>query len=591
MSDPKAASGANDQGSRNDAIQKGMSDQEIEAVLKRADEQLKKSSGSSSGRESTGKKAAQNGRGSSGGKDGSGHALSGKKDGRDQSLPGRKDGSGQRLTGKKDGSGQGLTGKKDGSGQGLTGKKDGSGQGLTGKKDGREQNLPGRKDAGYGLSEKKDNDLSGLRTSSQKDGKRNNAGKNTERQTVGTHDSRKGGAASAGQPGGMPDSKKNTAGHPAESLTGRAPGAETAAAGEALGNHAQDGIRTEGWLEPVDMTRKRKRIEPGERITVGWVLSDLMEGIWILFKLAVVVSLFTVIAGFFLTRDLCIRGRNGERAYLNQIQTTSVTAANRAAAEDKAKAWMKKAKREKLTLVADDKSILVARAIRTKKKSDKWAVILHGYNGNMEDVYDIAMRYQEQGYNVLTPDLRANGESEGMFPGMGWTDRMDIINWIDVILQENPSAKVVIHGIDVGADAALMLSGEAVKSSIKAVIADSAYTNAWDIVKKEFRARHEKLPVFPFMYTMNPVMKAWAGFTLKEADAVSQVKRTAIPILLIRGKNDTYASEDMTQELNEAIASPHEVLNVAGAGHEECRFAEPENYYSKVFDFTGFYVN
>ena len=56
------------------------------------------------------------------------------------------------------------------------------------------------------------------------------------------------------------------------------------------------------------------------------------------------------------------------------------------AANRRAEARKEAAKREKLTLVADDKTILVARAFRAKKKSDKWAVVLHGYNGNMEDV-------------------------------------------------------------------------------------------------------------------------------------------------------------------------------------------------------------
>lgn len=502
MEDSRSASGGNAPAGKDDAVLKKMSDQEIEDVLKKADEQLKKPGGGS-GRKSTADRKADSKNGGSSDR--------------------RSEKNSQEAAGGKE------TGQR--------------GSSLTDRKENR-QAAVGRKETGA-----VGNPLSA---------------KKVDRERVVEP-----GAKSGNQNGnGLSDRKS-----------------------EREGQDASGAIRTEGWQEPLDMSKRRKRIEPGAKITIGWIFADVMEGIWILFKLAVVVSLVTVIVGFFLTRDLCIRGRNGERLCVDTLQSTSLTAANRSDAEDKTKQWLKKAKREKLTLVADDKSILVARAIRTKKESDKWAVVLHGYNGNMEDVYDIAMRYQENGYNVLTPDLRANGESEGMFLGMGWTDRLDIINWIDVILQENPSAKVVIHGIDVGADAALMLSGESLKSSIKAIIADGAYTNAWDVVKKEYQVRHEKLPAFPFMYTMNPVMKVWAGFTLKDADAVSQVKCATVPILLIRGENDTYASEDMTQELNEAIASRHEVLNITGAGHADCRFAEPETYYGKVFDFAGFYMD
>lgn len=226
----------------------------------------------------------------------------------------------------------------------------------------------------------------------------------------------------------------------------------------------------------------------------------------------------------------------------------------------------------------------------TNPKSDKWVVILHGYNGSMEDVYDIAMRYAEEGYNILTPDLRGNGESEGAFLGMGWTDRLDIINWIDVILKKNPSAQVVIHGIDTGADAALMLSGEPLKSSIKAIVAEGAYPKAWDVVKKEYKARYEKWPVFPFLNMLNPVMKVWAGYSLKDANALKQVKNTSVPILLINGGKDTYVTEDMTKEIDKAIASTHERLTIPTGTHEDCRYAEPDNYYNKTFDFINKYV-
>ena len=89
---------------------------------------------------------------------------------------------------------------------------------------------------------------------------------------------------------------------------------------------------------------------------------------------------------------------------------------------------------------------------------------------------------------------------------------------------------------------------------------------------------------------INPVMKVWAGYSLKEADAVKQVKNSNIPILLIRGENDTYATEEMTNQLDKAIASEHEVFTVPTGTHEDCRYAEPDNYYKKTFDFVSKYI-
>ena len=343
--------------------------------------------------------------------------------------------------------------------------------------------------------------------------------------------------------------------------------------------------------EPEQPEERETDDDREEKWTFGRILGTFFEGLWTIVKIGVIVCVVTVISGFFLSRDLMIRGRNGDRQCLKDMVSASNVLSNREAEVAKANSWLQSVKGSKITLEADDGKILVARKYVKDENDNRWAVVLHGYGDDMEDVYDIAMHYSDAGYNVLLPDLRAHGESEGAFYGMGWLDRLDIINWIDVILEENPSANVVIHGIDMGADAALMLSGEPIKSNIKAIVAEGAYPTAWDVVKEEYKTRHPKLPTFPFLYMINPVMKVWAGYSLTEADAVKQVKKTNVPILLIAGNNDTYVDSDMTNELDQAIASSHEVFTIANGAHGDCRYADSEAYYDKVFQFTENYVD
>lgn len=342
--------------------------------------------------------------------------------------------------------------------------------------------------------------------------------------------------------------------------------------------------------EPVIIDNSMNTSKHTDKPSVGRVVGNVLETIWTVVKIAVVLLIITAVSGVILSRNMMIRGENGSRKSLEGMQVAGMVSVNKSHEEGKVDKWLDNVTREKLTLETDDSSILVARKVVTNSKSNKWVVILHGYNGSMEDVYDIAMHYADEGYNILTPDLRANGESEGSFLGMGWTDRLDVINWVDVILKDNPSAEVVIHGIDTGADAALMLSGEPIKNSIKAIVAEGAYPNAWDVVKKEYKARYKKWPVFPFLNMLNPVMKVWAGYSLKDANAVKQVKNTSVPILLIRGGNDTYVTKNMTDELDKAIASAHEIYTIEAGTHEDCRYADPDNYYSKTFEFANKYV-
>ena len=321
-------------------------------------------------------------------------------------------------------------------------------------------------------------------------------------------------------------------------------------------------------------------------ITVGDVIGGFFEFVWTLFKLAVVISIATAIFGFFLSREMLIRGRNGNLKSLDSMVASQTVSGTKDAEKAAASDWRLSSKPKKLTMESDDGYILVAREVVINKDSNNWAVILHEYNGSMENVYDIAKHYTDKGYNVLLPDLRASGESEGSFIGMGWLDRLDVINWVDVILDDNPDANIVIHGVDMGADTGLMISGEPIKSNIKAIVADGAYTSAWDVMKKEFKVRHEKWPVFPVMEMINPVAKVWGGYTLREASAVNQVAKTSVPILLIQGGNDTYVTNEMAEKLNAAVASSHKLVTIPSATHGDCRYADPDTYYKEVFDFV-----
>ncbi len=259
---------------------------------------------------------------------------------------------------------------------------------------------------------------------------------------------------------------------------------------------------------------------------------------------------------------------------------------NRTKAADATDAWVKQSQSEKLQVTTNDGYQLIGKAFFNEKPSHKWVLLLHGYTGWKEELYPIGYQYTLQGYQVLAPDMRCSGESEGDFIGMGWTDRRDNLLWIQYIIAQDPEAEIVIHGQSMGAAAALMMTGEDLPSNVKAVVSDCAYT---DIFQKQTQERFH-LPGFPVIDGANLMLRMRGGYNIKDASALNAVKKTKLPILFIHGDQDAFIPVKMAYELYDAANGEKELLIVKGAGHAQSQDKNPDEYYGTVFSFLKKYI-
>ena len=182
--------------------------------------------------------------------------------------------------------------------------------------------------------------------------------------------------------------------------------------------------------------------------------------------------------------------------------------------------------------------------------------------------------------------MRACGESDGEYLGMGWLEKDDLQNWINLIIEENKDVKIILHGSSMGAATVLMASGDELPSNVKYIIADSGYTSVWDIFASEAKARFN-LPEFPVLNMFEIVAKRKAKYDIKEASALEQVKKSKTPILFIHGSNDDFVPEYMCEKLFNAANCEKEKLIINGAGHTDGKYREPETYYNKIFEWVN----
>lgn len=269
---------------------------------------------------------------------------------------------------------------------------------------------------------------------------------------------------------------------------------------------------------------------------------------------------------------------------LEALVQTSDIEKNRAKAIEETNTWLESVDAEKWSVVTEEGYKLVGVAFYQKSPAHKWALLLHGYTGWKEELYPLACEYAKRGYQVLVPDMRCSGESEGDFIGMGWTDRRDNMRWLDKILEKDPQAEIVLHGQSMGGACALMMAGENLPDNVVAAIADSAYTDAYDMFKKQLWDWFH-IPSFPLLNGANLMLQVRGGYNLKEASALEAVKHSKIPILIIHGAEDQFVPAEMAQDLYDAAAGEKELLVMQGAGHAQAPDKDPDKYYGTVFDF------
>lgn len=321
----------------------------------------------------------------------------------------------------------------------------------------------------------------------------------------------------------------------------------------------------------------------------------LLKRLLIVVLIIVIISIIATVGieNYFVNYAILRTGNGGDREVKNadsieveniDNESEKIIEYNKNNEKQLANEWAETIENKKVEVIAKDGIILRGTEYIIDEHSDKWAIVLHGYHSNPDSVLSIGMHFSEKGYNVLIPSMRASNDSEGQYIGMGWLDKDDLQCWINLIIEQNDNAEIILHGSSMGAATVLMASGDELPSNVKAIIEDSGYTSVWDIFASEAKARFN-LPTFPILNMFELVANIRAKYDIKEASAVEQVKKSNVPILFIHGDSDDFVPEYMCEELYEAANCRKDKLIIHNAGHTESRYKEPDTYYNKIFDF------
>ncbi|MDN6471575.1 MAG: alpha/beta hydrolase [Tetragenococcus koreensis] len=246
--------------------------------------------------------------------------------------------------------------------------------------------------------------------------------------------------------------------------------------------------------------------------------------------------------------------------------------------------------RSRWNLQSEDGLNLSAIFLPADQQEGKTALLAHGYMDTAESMAEYAKMYHDMGYNVLVPDARGHGKSEGDYIGFGWHERKDYLQWIDQVLQnQGKDETITLYGLSMGAATVMMVSGEQLPANVVSIVEDCGYASVKEELTYQLKDLFD-LPAFPMIPITSLVTKVRAGYFFGEADATQQLAKNELPIFFIHGKEDKFVPFSMLDEVYQATDAPKEKWAVPHATHADSYNQDPELYREKIKAFLKKYA-
>lgn len=189
------------------------------------------------------------------------------------------------------------------------------------------------------------------------------------------------------------------------------------------------------------------------------------------------------------------------------------------------------------------------------------------------------------GHNALVVDQRSHGKSEGKSITFGVLERKDVLCWIDYARSRfGQDVRIILAGLSMGAATVLMSTDQQLPSNVIGVMADCPYSSPKAIIKTVCK-RDMHLPVSLMYPFIKLGARIFAGFDLEESSAMTAVKNTPVPILIIHGEGDRFVPCDMSRDIRDANPDMITLVTIPEAGHGLCYMTEPSIYENSMQEF------
>lgn len=250
--------------------------------------------------------------------------------------------------------------------------------------------------------------------------------------------------------------------------------------------------------------------------------------------------------------------------------------------------WFVDQKQTTWEQTAKDHLKLKARYLPATHKTNKTVVVVHGYGSASKYMGSYVKMFHNAGYNVLAPDNRSFGMSQGKYAGYGWKDRTDLLNWIKLVNRRiGSNSQIGLFGVSMGAATVMYTLGEQPKN-VRFAIEDCGYSTISGELDYQLKEMFG-LPSFPIVPTASLYADVLAGYNFYQASTKETLKKSKVPLYVIHGSKDTFVPTKNAYKNYNYAQGPKKLWIVQGAGHAESMKVAGNKYADNTINFAKEY--
>jgi len=247
--------------------------------------------------------------------------------------------------------------------------------------------------------------------------------------------------------------------------------------------------------------------------------------------------------------------------------------------------WIKNGSNE-VYIQSHDGLKLGAYEKQSDENSHKFVILCHGFGGNPVKMHDIGQFYHKKGYNLIFINQRARGISEGRYCTMGALEGKDVGKWVDYVLEKDPSAKIALHGISMGAATVMNACGSPLPENVVFAVEDCGFTSIWDIFALKLKGMFH-LPAFPILNFASLMSRIRTGASFHHGNCLNSIQKSKIPMLFIHGTADSFVPYSMMDVLYEKATCQKQKLAIEDADHGVSYRVNPVLYFKTLDEFES----